>query len=64
MAYSSERTYRDLLGSLDGSKNSVWAECLFVDPPGLKAFGENVGARQHQKIIWLVVMSIGFYVCG
>jgi hypothetical protein len=30
-AYSSDRTY-DLLGSLDGTKNGVWAECLFVNP--------------------------------
>src|SRR5215469_11793418 len=29
--YESERTYPDLLGSLDGECN-VWAECLFVDP--------------------------------
>lgn len=27
-----ERTYEGLLGSLDGSKNDVWAECLFADP--------------------------------
>ncbi len=27
-----ERTYKGLLGSLDGSKKDVWAECLFVDP--------------------------------
>lgn len=30
-AFSSERTYK-LLGSLDGSKSGVWAECLFADP--------------------------------
>jgi Trypsin-like peptidase domain len=29
--YTAERTYRDLLGSLD-AECSVWAECLFVDP--------------------------------
>jgi hypothetical protein len=27
-----ERTYERLLGSLDGSKKDVWAECLFADP--------------------------------
>ncbi len=27
-----ERTYEKLLGSLDGGKTEVWAECLFVDP--------------------------------
>ena len=32
MAFFWERTYKDLLGSLDGSKNDVWAECQFVDP--------------------------------
>lgn len=32
MAYCQERTYPNLLGSLDGSKNGIWAECLFVDP--------------------------------
>jgi hypothetical protein len=32
MAFFWERTYKDLLGSLDGSKNDVCAECLFVDP--------------------------------
>jgi hypothetical protein len=31
-AYSSERAYTGLLGSLDGSKKDVWAECLFVNP--------------------------------
>lgn len=33
MAYFEERTY-NLLGSLDGSKSNVCAECLFVDPVG------------------------------
>jgi len=27
-----ERTYAKLLGPLDGKRNSVWAECCFVDP--------------------------------
>jgi hypothetical protein len=27
-----DRTYPNLLSSLDGIKNNVWAECLFVDP--------------------------------
>jgi hypothetical protein len=31
-AFYWERTYKDLLGNLAGSKNDVWAECLFVDP--------------------------------
>jgi hypothetical protein len=30
-AFNSERTYK-LLGSLDGTKENVCAECLFVDP--------------------------------
>lgn len=29
-----QRTYKDLLGNLDGSKKDVWAECLFADPVG------------------------------
>jgi hypothetical protein len=29
---SFERTYKCLLGSLDGSKKEIWAECLFADP--------------------------------
>lgn len=33
-AYTCERTYTDLLGSLDGSKKEVWAQCLFADPVG------------------------------
>jgi hypothetical protein len=28
----SERTYKGLLGTLDGSKSGIWAECLFADP--------------------------------
>src|SRR4051812_42132562 len=28
---TSERTYQDLVGELDG-ETAVWAECLFVDP--------------------------------
>ena len=31
-AYFFERTYKGLLGSLDGSKKDVWAQCLFIDP--------------------------------
>jgi hypothetical protein len=27
-----ERTYKGLLGNIEGSKKSVWAECLFADP--------------------------------
>jgi Trypsin-like peptidase domain len=27
-----ERTYEGLLGSLDGDKKAVWAECLFANP--------------------------------
>jgi len=27
-----ERTYADLLGTLDGNKTTVYAECLFADP--------------------------------
>jgi hypothetical protein len=27
-----ERTYQDLLRSLDGTKSGVWSECLFADP--------------------------------
>ena len=30
--YYFNRTYEGLLGSLDGSKSGVWAECLFADP--------------------------------
>lgn len=30
--YSEERTYKNLLGSFDGGKIGVFAECLFVDP--------------------------------
>jgi hypothetical protein len=29
-----ERTYKSLLGALDGGNKGVWAECLFVDPIG------------------------------
>lgn len=32
MSYTSDRTYAELLGTLDGSKKGVWAECLFVNP--------------------------------
>jgi Trypsin-like peptidase domain len=31
-SYTEERTYANLLGALDISKPSVWAECLFADP--------------------------------
>ena len=31
-AFTSDRTYENLLGRLDGEKNLVWAECLFADP--------------------------------
>ena len=31
-AYTLKRTYKGLLGTLDGSKKNVWAECLFADP--------------------------------
>jgi hypothetical protein len=31
-AYSEERTFPKLLGSLDGKKKDIWTECLFVDP--------------------------------
>lgn len=27
-----ERTYKNLVGRLDGKKNHIWVECLFVDP--------------------------------
>jgi hypothetical protein len=27
-----ECTYKDLLGTLDGKRKNVWAECLYVDP--------------------------------
>jgi hypothetical protein len=33
VSYTEERTYKSLIGALD-SKQSVWAECLFVDPIG------------------------------
>jgi hypothetical protein len=32
LAYIVDRAYPNLLGSLDGNKTKVWAECLFVDP--------------------------------
>ena len=31
-SYTEERTYRNLVGSFDGPKGNVCAECLFVDP--------------------------------
>jgi hypothetical protein len=31
-SYVLDRTFKNLLASLDGSKGDVWAECLFVDP--------------------------------
>ncbi len=31
-AFRSEKTYKNLLGSLDGSKKDIQAECLFADP--------------------------------
>jgi hypothetical protein len=31
-AFTSERTYANLLGKLHGQKRDVWAECLFADP--------------------------------
>jgi hypothetical protein len=31
-SHAYERTYKDLLSSLDGAKKNVWAECLFADP--------------------------------
>ncbi len=31
-AFFYERTYKSLLGHLDGSKKDIWAECLFADP--------------------------------
>src|ERR1700758_5675556 len=52
-ALQEERTYKDLLGSLDGSKKHIWAECLFVDPvadiaildsPDEQAFDEQADA--------------------
>jgi hypothetical protein len=30
----SQRTYKKLLGTLDGNKNEVWAVCLFANPVG------------------------------
>ena len=32
MSYTQERTYANLLGTVGGGKNTVCAECLFVDP--------------------------------
>lgn len=31
-ALKSDRTYKKLLGSLDGSKSGIWAECVFANP--------------------------------
>lgn len=31
-SYVSDRTFGNLLVSLDGNNTDVWAECLFVDP--------------------------------
>src|SRR5947209_686394 len=30
--FTSDVTYRNLVGALDGGKNNLWAKCLFVDP--------------------------------
>ena len=32
LTYTEEQTYRDLLGLLDDHAQTVYAECLFVDP--------------------------------
>lgn len=32
LSYTEDRTYMNLLGRLDGAKNKVSSECLFVDP--------------------------------
>ena len=31
-SYLEERTYREVLGPLNATERTVWAECLFVDP--------------------------------
>src|ERR1700722_13371352 len=31
-AYPEERTFRNLVAMLDGSKKDIWTECLFADP--------------------------------
>src|SRR5260221_2874521 len=31
-SYTEDRTYQNLLSSLDSDKRHVWAECIFVDP--------------------------------
>jgi hypothetical protein len=31
-AYTEERTFTKLVGTLDGSKKDIWTECLFADP--------------------------------
>lgn len=32
LTYTEEKTYRELLGLLDDHAQTVYAECLFVDP--------------------------------
>jgi hypothetical protein len=52
-AYLHERTYEGLLGTLDGNRKGVWAECLFADPiadvavlgcPDTQEFGDEADA--------------------
>ena len=52
-AYLQERTYKGLLGSLDGKRKDVWAECLFANPvadvailgsPDTQEFGDQADA--------------------
>jgi hypothetical protein len=52
LAFNSDKTYK-LLGSLDGSKSGIWAECLFANPvadiavldrPGDQELGDEADA--------------------
>ena len=66
-SYTEDRTYANLLGSLDDATKNVWAECLFVDPVADLAVlgcpdGElsyEAAATWHAFIDALPVLRIG-----
>ena len=49
-SYTEERTYPDLIGSVDEPEPKIWAECLFVDPVAdIAVLGEPDGQELYDQ---------------
>lgn len=47
-AYTEERTFKNLVATLDGNKKDIWTECLFADPVADIAV---LGPPDNQKFV-------------